>query len=233
MLLGRITCTIVSQSGALGIQLDGLWPEKHPIVGIWQCPSLTFHPLSIQKARNSSRKGWAKKGEGRSVFLLDLIYTHPGLTCCHWDLVGKRSSAEQPLRGQPQTLSVICSGYVECYLLSDQLASCMFLIVNNQRFQSHQSNMCNIQQAEVPNVLAFLSCCSNRSYQIGTESTDSLCISPCRYGNDMVYKGYFKDNVRQGFGILENHSAEHPFKYTGQWENDKKNGYGVWEDKDR
>ncbi|XP_065523036.1 ALS2 C-terminal-like protein isoform X3 [Lathamus discolor] len=55
----------------------------------------------------------------------------------------------------------------------------------------------------------------------------------CEYGNDMVYKGYFKDNVRQGFGILENCSAEHPFKYTGQWENDKKNGYGVWEDKDR
>lgn len=55
----------------------------------------------------------------------------------------------------------------------------------------------------------------------------------CEYGNDMVYKGYFKDNMRQGFGILENFSAEHPFKYTGQWENDKKNGYGVWEDKDR
>nr|XP_009914225.1 PREDICTED: ALS2 C-terminal-like protein isoform X3 [Haliaeetus albicilla]XP_009914226.1 PREDICTED: ALS2 C-terminal-like protein isoform X3 [Haliaeetus albicilla]XP_009914227.1 PREDICTED: ALS2 C-terminal-like protein isoform X3 [Haliaeetus albicilla] len=55
----------------------------------------------------------------------------------------------------------------------------------------------------------------------------------CEYGNDMVYKGYFKDNVRQGFGILEKFSAEHPFKYTGQWENDKKNGYGVWEDKDR
>ncbi|NXC91996.1 AL2CL protein, partial [Cercotrichas coryphoeus] len=55
----------------------------------------------------------------------------------------------------------------------------------------------------------------------------------CRYGSDLVYKGYFKDNVRQGFGILENFSAEHPFKYTGQWENDKKNGYGVWEDKER
>ncbi|NXT09850.1 AL2CL protein, partial [Prunella fulvescens] len=55
----------------------------------------------------------------------------------------------------------------------------------------------------------------------------------CEYGNDLVYKGYFKDNVRQGFGILENFSAEHPFKYTGQWENDKKNGYGVWEDKER
>ncbi|NWQ82264.1 AL2CL protein, partial [Columbina picui] len=55
----------------------------------------------------------------------------------------------------------------------------------------------------------------------------------CEYGNDVVYKGYFRDDVRQGFGILENLSADHPFKYTGQWENDKKNGYGVWEDKDR
>ncbi|NWH97727.1 AL2CL protein, partial [Tichodroma muraria] len=55
----------------------------------------------------------------------------------------------------------------------------------------------------------------------------------CEYGNDLVYKGYFKDNMRQGFGILENFSAEHPFKYTGQWEKDKKNGYGVWEDRER
>ncbi|NWU31386.1 AL2CL protein, partial [Dyaphorophyia castanea] len=55
----------------------------------------------------------------------------------------------------------------------------------------------------------------------------------CEYGNDLVYKGYFRDNVRQGFGILESFSAEHPFKYTGQWEKDKKNGYGVWEDKER
>ncbi|NXJ22839.1 AL2CL protein, partial [Dicrurus megarhynchus] len=55
----------------------------------------------------------------------------------------------------------------------------------------------------------------------------------CEYGNDTVYKGYFKDNVRHGFGILENFSAERPFKYTGQWENDKKNGYGIWEDKER
>ncbi|XP_034615656.1 ALS2 C-terminal-like protein isoform X3 [Trachemys scripta elegans] len=58
-------------------------------------------------------------------------------------------------------------------------------------------------------------------------------ISEDRYGNEMVYKGYFNDNLRQGFGILENPSAEQPFKYTGQWDNDKKNGYGVWDDKDR
>ncbi|NXB19827.1 AL2CL protein, partial [Rhagologus leucostigma] len=55
----------------------------------------------------------------------------------------------------------------------------------------------------------------------------------CEYGNDLVYKGYFEDNVRQGFGILENFLAERPFRYTGQWENDKKNGYGIWEDKER
>ncbi|XP_074392125.1 ALS2 C-terminal-like protein isoform X4 [Zonotrichia albicollis] len=55
----------------------------------------------------------------------------------------------------------------------------------------------------------------------------------CEYGNDLVYKGYFKDNARQGFGILENFSAEHPFRYTGHWENDKKSGYGVWDDKER
>uniref|UniRef100_A0A674IP71 ALS2 C-terminal like n=1 Tax=Terrapene triunguis TaxID=2587831 RepID=A0A674IP71_9SAUR len=55
----------------------------------------------------------------------------------------------------------------------------------------------------------------------------------CEYGNETVYKGYFNDNLRQGFGILENPSVEQPFKYTGQWDNDKKNGYGVWDDKDR
>lgn len=71
---------------------------------------------------------------------------------------------------------------------------------------------------------------SYSGYQI---CTVLVCSAPCRYGNDMVYKGYFKDDVRQGFGILENFSAEHSFKYTGEWENDKKNGYGVWEDKDR
>lgn len=59
-----------------------------------------------------------------------------------------------------------------------------------------------------------------------------MCVFP-RYGNEMVYKGYFKDNMRDGFGILESpRSTEHPFKYTGHWENDKKCGYGVWDDKE-
>ncbi|NWV12995.1 AL2CL protein, partial [Ptilonorhynchus violaceus] len=55
----------------------------------------------------------------------------------------------------------------------------------------------------------------------------------CEYGNDVVYKGYFRDDARQGFGILEDFSAERPFRYTGHWENNRKNGYGVWEDRER
>ncbi|XP_074053867.1 ALS2 C-terminal-like protein [Macrotis lagotis] len=56
----------------------------------------------------------------------------------------------------------------------------------------------------------------------------------CEYANESVYKGYFRDNMRQGFGVLESSSqAPQPFKFTGHWDRDKKNGYGVWEDKDR
>nr|XP_056713937.1 ALS2 C-terminal-like protein [Euleptes europaea] len=56
----------------------------------------------------------------------------------------------------------------------------------------------------------------------------------CEYGNEMVYKGYFKDNLRHGFGILESPSCtERPFKYTGHWENDKRSGYGIWDDEER
>ncbi|XP_039221187.1 ALS2 C-terminal-like protein isoform X2 [Crotalus tigris] len=56
----------------------------------------------------------------------------------------------------------------------------------------------------------------------------------CEYGNEMVYKGYFKDNVREGFGVLDSPpSTGHPFKYTGHWKKDKKTGYGVWDDKER
>ncbi|KAM9101970.1 ALS2 C-terminal-like protein isoform X1 [Sarcophilus harrisii] len=56
----------------------------------------------------------------------------------------------------------------------------------------------------------------------------------CEYANESVYKGYFQDNMRQGFGILESSpQAPQPFKFMGHWDRDKKNGYGVWEDKDR
>ncbi|XP_041103355.1 ALS2 C-terminal-like protein isoform X2 [Polyodon spathula] len=52
----------------------------------------------------------------------------------------------------------------------------------------------------------------------------------CEYNNNTVYRGYFKDNVRHGFGILEGSRTDsNPLRYIGQWENDKKTGYGVWE----
>ncbi|XP_072509269.1 ALS2 C-terminal-like protein isoform X5 [Notamacropus eugenii] len=55
-----------------------------------------------------------------------------------------------------------------------------------------------------------------------------------KYANESVYKGYFRDNMRQGFGVLESSpQAPQPFKFIGHWDRDKKNGYGVWEDKDR
>uniref|UniRef100_A0A4X2KQP7 ALS2 C-terminal like n=1 Tax=Vombatus ursinus TaxID=29139 RepID=A0A4X2KQP7_VOMUR len=56
----------------------------------------------------------------------------------------------------------------------------------------------------------------------------------CEYANESVYKGYFRDNMRQGFGVLESSpQAPQPFKFMGHWDRDKKNGYGVLEDKDR
>ncbi|XP_053324313.1 ALS2 C-terminal-like protein [Spea bombifrons] len=56
----------------------------------------------------------------------------------------------------------------------------------------------------------------------------------CDYADESTYKGYFKDNMRHGFGVLENlNSATNPFKYTGNWWRDKKSGYGVWENTDK
>ncbi|XP_063308895.1 ALS2 C-terminal-like protein [Pelobates fuscus] len=52
----------------------------------------------------------------------------------------------------------------------------------------------------------------------------------CEYADESVYKGYFKDNMRHGYGILENlASTTNPFKYTGNWHKDKMSGYGVCE----
>ncbi|KAM3909778.1 ALS2 C-terminal-like protein isoform 2-T2 [Leptodactylus fuscus] len=55
----------------------------------------------------------------------------------------------------------------------------------------------------------------------------------CEYADESVYKGYFKDNMRHGFGIFENRSSTATaWKYTGNWEGDKRSGYGVWESSD-
>ncbi|XP_077123971.1 ALS2 C-terminal-like protein isoform X2 [Ranitomeya variabilis] len=52
----------------------------------------------------------------------------------------------------------------------------------------------------------------------------------CEYADESVYKGYFKDNMRHGFGVLENRtSSTTSWIYTGSWEKDKRSGYGVWE----
>ncbi|XP_075444127.1 ALS2 C-terminal-like protein isoform X1 [Ascaphus truei] len=56
----------------------------------------------------------------------------------------------------------------------------------------------------------------------------------CEYVDESVYKGYFKDDLRHGFGILERPvSTNDPFKYTGSWESDKRSGYGVWDNTDK
>uniref|UniRef100_A0A8C5PBD3 ALS2 C-terminal like n=2 Tax=Leptobrachium leishanense TaxID=445787 RepID=A0A8C5PBD3_9ANUR len=52
----------------------------------------------------------------------------------------------------------------------------------------------------------------------------------CEFADESVYKGYFKDNMRHGYGVLENlASGSNPFKYTGNWYKDKMSGYGVWD----
>ncbi|KAM9185666.1 ALS2 C-terminal-like protein isoform 4-T6 [Dugong dugon] len=55
-----------------------------------------------------------------------------------------------------------------------------------------------------------------------------------RYSTDEVYKGYFQEGLRHGFGVLESAlQAPQPYKYTGHWERGQRSGYGVGEDGDR
>ncbi|XP_043921808.1 ALS2 C-terminal-like protein isoform X2 [Protopterus annectens] len=56
----------------------------------------------------------------------------------------------------------------------------------------------------------------------------------CEYEDDTTYNGYFKNNLRNGFGTLRGtEMRNHPFKYTGHWENNIKSGYGIWDDPNR
>uniref|UniRef100_A0A8B7TPM3 ALS2 C-terminal-like protein n=2 Tax=Castor canadensis TaxID=51338 RepID=A0A8B7TPM3_CASCN len=63
----------------------------------------------------------------------------------------------------------------------------------------------------------------------------SMCdYGICEYGTDEVYKGYFQEGLRHGFGVLD--SAPHapqPFRYTGHWERGQRSGYGIEDDGDR
>uniref|UniRef100_A0A8C5KUE8 ALS2 C-terminal-like protein n=1 Tax=Jaculus jaculus TaxID=51337 RepID=A0A8C5KUE8_JACJA len=56
----------------------------------------------------------------------------------------------------------------------------------------------------------------------------------CEYGTDEVYRGYFQEGLRHGFGILDSApQAPQPFRYTGHWKRGQRNGYGIEEDRDR
>nr|XP_019579585.1 PREDICTED: ALS2 C-terminal-like protein isoform X2 [Rhinolophus sinicus]XP_019579586.1 PREDICTED: ALS2 C-terminal-like protein isoform X2 [Rhinolophus sinicus]XP_019579587.1 PREDICTED: ALS2 C-terminal-like protein isoform X2 [Rhinolophus sinicus] len=63
----------------------------------------------------------------------------------------------------------------------------------------------------------------------------SMCgYGICEYGTDQVYKGYFQEGLRHGFGVLESTlQAPQYCKYTGHWKKGQRSGYGVEEDGDR
>ncbi|KAG8521615.1 ALS2 C-terminal-like protein, partial [Galemys pyrenaicus] len=63
----------------------------------------------------------------------------------------------------------------------------------------------------------------------------SLCgYGICEYNTEEVYKGYFQEGLRHGFGVLESApQSPQPYKYTGHWAKGQRSGYGVEEDSDR
>ncbi|OCT75387.1 ALS2 C-terminal-like protein isoform X1 [Xenopus laevis] len=82
----------------------------------------------------------------------------------------------------------------------------------------------------VPNSTQDLYDCYKCHWQTGSMQGYGIC----EYADESVYKGYFKDNMRHGFGILESMAPDaDPFKYTGNWDKDKRSGYGVWESKNK
>ena len=59
-------------------------------------------------------------------------------------------------------------------------------------------------------------------------------VTLLRYSTSEVYKGYFQEGLRHGFGVLESApQAPRPLRYTGHWERGQRSGYGVEEDSDR
>lgn len=55
-----------------------------------------------------------------------------------------------------------------------------------------------------------------------------------RYSTSEVYKGYFQEGLRHGFGVLESTpQTPQPCRYTGHWERGQRSGYGVQDDGDR
>lgn len=54
----------------------------------------------------------------------------------------------------------------------------------------------------------------------------------CRYASGEVYDGAFQDNMRHGHGVLRSGklNTSSPSVFIGQWLQDKKAGYGVFDD---
>ncbi len=53
-----------------------------------------------------------------------------------------------------------------------------------------------------------------------------------RYSNGDIFSGRWVNGLRSGFGKGEESSRKGSF-YIGGWKQDKKNGYGIYEDKIR
>ena len=53
-----------------------------------------------------------------------------------------------------------------------------------------------------------------------------------RYANGDVYEGHFRDGKKHGQGVLKQgkFTSSVASIYMGEWSNDKKNGYGVYDD---
>lgn len=63
------------------------------------------------------------------------------------------------------------------------------------------------------------------------EETDSP-VCTCRYASGEVYDGSFQDSMRHGHGMLRSGKLNtcSPSVFIGQWLQDKKTGYGVFDD---
>lgn len=63
------------------------------------------------------------------------------------------------------------------------------------------------------------------------EETDPPACA-CRYASGEVYDGSFQDSMRHGHGMLRSGKLNtcSPSVFIGQWLQDKKTGYGVFDD---
>lgn len=59
-----------------------------------------------------------------------------------------------------------------------------------------------------------------------------VCVCVCRYASGEVYDGCFQDNMRHGHGMLRSGklNTSSPSVFIGQWLQDRKAGYGVFDD---